>query len=324
MVKNPVIRNCTNGYDIDTILYKDLDELQRMMEGKKDSVCLVGFLFWVFSFSSVFGQSPDIFRLEYMLMPKNRAEAKLSRAKLVVNAPFKAGTKDNIIVGAEYNYLTYEIGEVAPFDTEGLKNLHIVDFNLAYVLKYDLDWRLIGVVTPRLSSTLTNSLENGDLSVNVTVGAFKDRQKIEKPMRLVLGLTYNSTVALRIPLPIVYYEKRFDPHWTYVVGAPKTGLKYHTKKNHMVQAEFILDGYFVNLQNNIILPNTGFASSISSSAALFTIGYQYNLGKNMSLYCYAGHTLFQDGVLRDKDRNDIFTLNDEPSLYFRTGFRIGI
>ena len=199
-----------------------------------------------------------------------------------------------------------------------------MDLNLAYVYSLNQAWRFIGVLTPRLSSTLTNSLENGDVSVNVTVGTFKNRQDIEKPIRLVLGLTYNSTVAYRIPLPIVYFEKRFHPDWTYVVGVPKTGLKYHLNKTHMIQTEFILDGYFVNLQNNIILPNTGFASSISSSAALFTVGYQYNIAKNMSFYGYVGHTLFQDGVLRDKDRNDIFTLNDEPSLYFRTGFRIGI
>jgi hypothetical protein len=34
--------------------------------------------------------------------------------------------------------------------------------------------------------------------------------------------------------------------------------------------------------------------------------------------------LFQAGVLRNDEREDIFTLNDQPSFYFRTGFRIGI
>ena len=270
------------------------------------------------------GQSPDIFRLEYMVMPKNKAEAELSRYKIVANVPFKVREVDNLIIGTEYNYLSYKIGDNPPLNNEELKSLHIVDLNMAYVYKHNESWRYIGVLTPRLSSTLKNSLENGDMSVNVTVGAFKDRQDIEKPMRLVLGIAYNSTVALRIPLPIIYYEKRFHPKWTYVVGVPKTGMKFHLSKTQMIQTEFILDGYFVNLQNNIILPNTGFAASISSSAALFTIGYQYNISKNMSFYGYAGHTLFQDGVLRDQDRNDIFTLNDEPSFYFRTGFRIGI
>ena len=291
---------------------------------QKGRIGIALMLLWGFGGFQVFAQSPDIFRLEFMLMPKNKAEAELSRYKLVANIPLKVRETDNIIVGAEYNYLAYKLGDTGFFDSSGLENLHVVDLNLAYVYKHNENWRFIGVVTPRLSSTLTKPLENGDLSVNVTVGAFKDKQQIEKPMRLVLGIAYNSTVALRIPLPIIYYEKKFHPKWTYVVGVPKMGLKHHLKENHMIQTEFILDGYFVNLQNNIILPNTGFASSVSSSAALVTIGYQYNISKNMSFYGYAGHTIFQDGVLRDQDRNDIFTLNDEPSLYFRTGFRIGI
>jgi hypothetical protein len=44
----------------------------------------------------------------------------------------------------------------------------------------------------------------------------------------------------------------------------------------------------------------------------------------MSIYLIGGHSLFQNGALRDIDRKDIFTLNDEAGLYFRTGFRIGI
>ena len=66
------------------------------------------------------------------------------------------------------------------------------------------------------------------------------------------------------------------------------------------------------------------ASSVSSSAGLITFGYQYKLAKSTFLYGYVGHTVFQDGVLRDEERNDIFTLNDDPSFYLRTGFRIGI
>ena len=293
----------------------------RNLEGKM----VWGFVFIIgFLTLNVSAQSPDIFRLEYMLMPKNKADVKLSRFKLVANVPIKVQKKDNIILGGEYNYLSQELSTNLSLDNERLKTLHVIDLNMAYVYRYNEDWRFIGVGTPRLSSTLTNRLVNGDLSVNVTLGAFKDKQNIDKPMRLVLGITYNSTVALRVPLPIVYFEKKFHESWTYVIGVPKTGLKYHLKDNQMIQAEFILDGYFVNLQNNLVLPDTAIASSISTSAALFTLGYQYNITKNMSFYGYAGHTLFQEGVLRDTDRNDIFTLNDEPSFYFRTGFRIGI
>ncbi len=270
-------------------------------------------------------QTPDVLRLEYMLMPRNDAGAKLSRIKLVANMPIKVRDSNNIIIGGEYNRLAYDLQrDDIVVGAEGLNYFHVIDLNLAYVMKYNEDWRFVGVLTPRLASTLTNPLENGDFSINATIGAFRDRQKIAKPDRLVLGIAYNSTVALRIPLPVVYYEKRFHRNWTYVIGVPKTGMKFHFKERNIIQTEFILDGYFVNLQNSTVLPDAGFASSISSSAALVTLGYSYNLNKAMSLYTFAGHTLFQSGVLRDSDRNDIFTLNDKASFYFRTGFRIGL
>lgn len=269
-------------------------------------------------------QTPDVFRLEYTLLPENDAEVQLSRVKLVVNYPITLKDSSNIIIGSEYNRIVYDVERNLGFANEGFNLLHVLDVNLAYVHKYNAEWRFIGVLTPRLASTLTNPLENGDFSVNVTAGGFRDRRNIDQPSRLVLGLTYNSSVNLRIPLPIVYYEKQFHPKWTYVVGVPKTAMRFEPKKKSTLQLEFIVDGYFVNLQNNVLLSGTDLASSISSSAALVTFGYQYNFTKEMSIYLYGGHTLFQSSVLRDDDRNDIFTLNDEPSLYFRTGFRIGI
>lgn len=282
--------------------------------------CLLFFLMAFYGFS----QTPDIFRLEYMLLPENNADVQLSRVKLVANLPITLKDSSNIIVGAEYNRIVYDVQRDLGFNNEGFNLLHVVDLNLAYVHKHNSEWRFIGVLTPRLASTLTNPLENGDFSINVTAGAFRDRRNIAKPSRLVIGLAYNSSVSLRIPLPIVYYEKQFHPKWTYVVGVPKTAIRVKLKEKNTLQLEFIVDGYFVNLQNNVLLSGTNLGSSISSSAALVTFGYQYNLNKAMSLYAYAGHTLFQSSVLRDDDRNDVFTLNDEPSFYFRTGFRIGI
>lgn len=270
-------------------------------------------------------QTPDVFRVEYMLLPRNDSGAKLSRIKLVANVPIKVGDSSIVVVGSEYNRLSYDLqrDDIA-INQEGLNYFHVVDINIGYVRRYGKDWRLIGVLTPRLASTLTNPLENGDFSINATIGGFRDRPYLDKPTRLVLGIAYNSAVALRVPLPVVYFEKRFNPSWSYIIGVPKTGMKYHFKEKHIIQTEFILDGYFVNLQNSTALPDATFASSISSSAAVVTLGYSYNITKEMSFYGFFGHTIFQLGVLRDEERNDIFTLNDDSSFYMRAGFRIGL
>ena len=273
----------------------------------------------------IMAQTPDVFRAEYMILPRNDSGARLARIKLVANVPIKVSDSSIVVVGSEYNRLSYDLDrDDISINQQGLNYFHVVDINLGYVQRYSKDWRLIGVLTPRLASTLTNPLENGDFSINATIGAFRDRPYLEKPTRLILGIAYNSSVALRVPLPVVYFEKRFHPSWSYIIGVPKTGMKHHFDEKHMIQTEFILDGYFVNLQNNTALPDATFASSISSSAAVVTLGYSYNITKEMSFYGFFGHTVFQLGVLRDDDRNDIFTLNDDPSFYFRTGFRIGL
>lgn len=283
-------------------------------------------LLWLLgSLYTTMAQTPDVFRLEYMLMPRNNAGAELGRVKLVANIPIKVSDSSFVVVGSEYNRLAYDLQrDDISISEEGLNFFHVVDVNFAYVHKYNKQWRLIGVVTPRLASTLTNPLENGDFSVNATIGGFKEWLHNNKPTRLVLGIAYNSSVAIRVPLPVIYFEKRVHENWSYVVGAPKTGMKYHFNDKHVLQTEFILDGYFVNLQNNTVLPDASFASSISSSAAVVTLGHSYNITKEMSFYAFAGHTIFQAGVLRDEERKDIFTLNNDPSFYFRTGFRIGL
>jgi hypothetical protein len=298
-------------------------QIQRKM--KKHSIQFLCILFLFTAINRIVAQTPDVFRAEYMLLPRNDSGARLARIKLVANVPIKVGDSSTIVLGSEYNRLAYDLNRNdVPIDQQGLNYFHVVDINVAYIQNYRDDWRLIGVLTPRLASTLNNPVEKGDFSINATIGAFRDRQYLDKPTRLVLGIAYNSAVALRVPLPVVYFEKRFDPSWSYVVGVPKTGMKYHFKEKHIIQTEFILDGYFVNLQNSTALPDATFASSISSSAAVVTLGYSYNITKLMSFYGFVGHTLFQLGVLRDEDRNDIFTLNEDPSFYIRTGFRIGI
>lgn len=285
----------------------------------------LGMLLLLMPVCIILGQTPDVFRAEYMLLPRNDSGARLARMKLVANVPIKVGDSNIIVLGSEYNRLAYNLDrDDITINQQGLNYFHVVDINLGYVHSYSKDWRLIGVLSPRLASTLTNPLENGDFSINATVGAFRDRPYLQKPTRLVLGIAYNSSVALRVPLPVVYFEKRFHSSWSYIIGVPKSGMKYHFDQKHMVQTEFILDGYFVNLQNNTALPDATFASSISSSAAVVTLGYSYNITKEMSFYGFFGHTVFQLGVLRDDDRNDIFTLNDDPSFYIRTGFRIGL
>ncbi len=258
-------------------------------------------------------------------MPVNTAGIETSRIKLLANFPIPVrGKRDYIVLGSEYNRYNFEAPDTLFANSGDLRKLHVVDINFAYVYKLNEEWRLIGVVTPRWSSNFVKEIQEDDFNINYTVGAYQDKKDIEKPFRLVLGLSYNSNSPVQIPLPVLYYEKRFHPNWSYILGVPKSGMKYFTPKGHFFQTELFVDGYYVNIQNNILLSGNTLSTDISYTALLLTIGYQYKLTKDMSIYLVGGHSVFQNGALRDKDRKDIFTLNNETGLYFRTGFRIGI
>ncbi len=270
-------------------------------------------------------QTPDVFRAEYMLMPENSADVETSRIKLLANVPIPVREKkDFIILGGEYNRYNFEVSDSIFENSNDIQKLHIVDINLGYVYKLTEEWRLIGVVTPRWSSNFVDELQEEDFNINYTAGAYQDKRNIDRPYKLVLGVAYNTNSPVQVPLPVVYYEKQFHPQWAYILGVPKSGMKYYTPKGHFLQTELFLDGYYVNIQNDILLSGNALSTDVSYTALLLTIGYQYKLTKDMSLYLIGGHSLFQNSALRNIDREDIFTLNDEAGLYFRTGFRIGI
>lgn len=274
--------------------------------------------------TTTWGQSTDLIRLEYTNVPNEDSGVKTSRYRFLLNMPFKLKGGQYLIVGSEYNYIDFDTTREFPFDDSELEHLHVIDFNLGYIFNWNEDWRFVGIITPRLASNLVTDLVGRDFLLNLTATFWKEVSDGERPFRLVLGLTYNSTTGLPVPLPLINYHRRFAPNWSFTLGIPRSDIRYHiSDRNTMLMALF-LDGYFVNAQNDIILPDNDLGSAISLSALVSAFGYQYNVSKMVSFYGFAGYTLFQNGVLRDDKRNNVFNLNNDGSLYFKVGFKVSI
>ena len=276
--------------------------------------------------SSVFcyAQSTDLVRLEYLRIPENETGVQTSRYKFLINAPVKLKNEDFLVFGGEYNEFDVDFSQDFGFNTSIVNKLRIIDLNLGYIKRWNSDWRLIGVLTPRIASNLTTGINGDDFFFNATATFLKSKTDVDKPFRIVLGLSFNSTTGLPIPLPLVSYYKRFHPNWSYTLGIPRSNFKYHLSEKHTFQFAFLLDGYFINIQEDFQLDNGLTASRISLSAVVGTLGYQYNISKIMSLYILAGRTLLQEGILRNDKRDRVLILNNDPNFYIRTGFKISI
>lgn len=271
-------------------------------------------------------QTPDLFRLEYTNLPKNSSGIQTNRYRALLNVPIKLSENKNyIIVGGEYNSYTFDYTEPLSFTTETIERVQQIDINLGYTFKWNEDWRFVGVMTPRWASNFEKGWQKNDFSLNATASIWKEKRNTDKPYRLIFGLTFNSASGLLFPLPVINYFKRIHPNWSYTVGVPRTDFKYYSaNEKHIFQLALFLDGYFMNIQNDLVVSSSFTAENISLSAIVGVAGYQYKISKGVSFYGIFGHTLWQRQQLRDADRNLAFILNDRGNIYLRTGFKIGI
>jgi len=169
-----------------------------------------------------FAQSTDLVRLEYLRIPENDSGIQTSRYKFLINAPLKLKNEDFFVLGGEYNEFDIDFSQDLGFDTSIVNKLRIIDLNLGYIKKWNDDWRLIGIITPRIASNLTTGISGEDFFFNATATFLKTKNDVDKPFRIVLGLSFNSTTGLPIPLPLISYYKRFHPKWSYPLSFRKT------------------------------------------------------------------------------------------------------
>ncbi|MCK0158494.1 DUF6268 family outer membrane beta-barrel protein [Cellulophaga sp. F20128] len=271
-----------------------------------------------------FSQSSDLVRLEYTVLPEGESARKTSRYRFLVNVPFKLSKKDYLVTGAEYSIIDFNNDSIHPFDDRELQKFRIVDFNLGYVRRFNEAWTFVGVVTPRLASNFVDGIVKEDFKLNFSALSIRVNKDADIPTRLILGLSYNSATGFPLPLPIVSYYKKFHPNWSYMVGVPRMEFKYHYRERHTFKTALFLDGYFVNIQNDILLPDNDLGSGLSLSVVVGGLGYQYNINENISFYGLFGYTLSQQGILRNEERKKVYSLYNDGNVYFKTGFKIGI
>ena len=284
-------------------------------------VCFLGF-----SYCTVSAQLTDLARLEYSFIPSSQSEDQYTRLRALLNYPIKIKDDNYLIVGAEYNRILLNLEEDYPFDTSALNILNIIDFNLGYTFKVSENWRFGLKINPRIASTLNGKITGDDLFLNGGVFVINDRtdaKDIKRPYRLILGLTYNTTVGLPIPLPFVNYYRRINDNWSFVAGVPKSNLKYYFTEDSILQIFASLDGYFANLQEPTTIAGQQ-ADNISLSVAVGGIGYVYCFTKHLVGYLYSGYTFRLDNRFRNADRDEIFQLNQRNAFYLRTGIKFKI
>lgn len=284
-----------------------------------------------FLFIPGYSQLTDLFRVEYTYFPQQKSDNSFKRLRSLINIPIKLNDKGAYLVpGLEFKNVDFDFNDLVNFETTDLDEFVSWDLTLGYTFKINEAWRFAA----RSGVLIASNFENNDIRTDDVLysgAAFvvKDRTgkgEAEKPWRLLLGLQYSTSAGVPFPLPFVSYFKRFHPNWSYSIGIPKSTLKYYLGKKNTFQLFTTLDGFFANIQNDREIPvegenRTETASNISFTIALAGFGYERKLSKHWVLYGLGGYTFLNDIRLRNDDKDDVFAINKDNSLYIRGGIK---
>lgn len=281
------------------------------------------------SFGLCCGQTTDLMRFEWTRIPQVDSDNSVSRARAFINFPIPLGWEGSYLIpGFEYRHITLDIDDPVPFDANDAKTFQVFRASMSYTFKMKNDWRFGARTGIELASNFerTDFLAR-DLRFSGSIFFIKDRsgEEVEKPDRWVIGLQYSTNQGRPFPLPVINYFRRFDKHWSYSLGTPKSNIKHIFNDKHSLQAYASLDGFFSNLQNNRVVTyqdgSTAVADNISMTQVLTGFGYEFNFANNFYFYAYAAYTLYNELRLRDVDRNNVYNLNENNTGYFRTGVK---
>ncbi|MFT5863131.1 MAG: hypothetical protein ACI828_001787 [Flavobacteriales bacterium] len=288
---------------------------------------LVSSIFFFISFQMT-AQLSDIARVDYTVIPGVRSDVEFTRSRFLFNAPIRLkGEETFLLIGLDYRniHLRFDNEDLA-FDTEVLNDFQILDFNIGFTQPLTDDWRFGLRLSPGISTNLTaKDLSFEDVVFSADILFIKER-KIDavKKERLIIGASYSGNRGFNFPLPFISFYRKWNPKWSFNIGIPKTNLQYHFSSKHRLKTYLELDGFTSNVQNGVVITDRETATSINMSLILGGFQYEYHLTKHWQLYARTAYIFSIRNNLRNKDRENVYTIDNESTAYLRTGIRFKI
>lgn len=284
-------------------------------------------LFLVLSYSS-YAQLSDLARIDYTFIPNTRSDVEFTRFRALFNYPIKL-TSDGtyLLLGLDYSNIQLQFEkEDLPFDRRDVNDFQLLDLSIGYTQPLKNDWRLGVRFKPGVSTNLTaKALGVDDIVLSGDLIFIKERLiEADRKSRWILGVSYSGNRGFNFPLPFVAYYRKFHPDWSFNVGIPKTNIQYHFSEKHRLKLYAELDGFTSNLQNGMVLDSGEAAESINMSLIVGGFQYEYHVIDHIEFYARSAYIFSIRNNLRDENRDNIYTIDNESTFYLRAGIRLKI
>lgn len=293
---------------------------------------LTSFILFILFSISIQAQFSDLARVDMTFLPRGNSEIEYNRLGALFNYPIALKKEGAYIsLGLAYSHINLKMDSVSSFDKSKLNSFQLFDFAFAYTYLINEDWRFAVKFSPGFSSNLdAKKLNFEDTVLSGDVVFIKDKSKdttLEKPFRLMIGVSYSGNRGLNFPLPFISYYRKFKPKWSFNLGIPKSNLQYHMSKKQRLKAFAMLDGFTSNLQNGLIVTTktetTKTARKINMTLIIGGLEYEYHLAKRLLFFARTSYIFSNSVKLKSKNKT-ILDLDNSNTLYLRTGIRLKI
>ncbi|MDY8134123.1 DUF6268 family outer membrane beta-barrel protein [Aquimarina sp. 2201CG5-10] len=284
-------------------------------------------------FCTAKSQDTTLGRIEYTYLPQADSNNEFQRLRVSGNYPIKMDDNGTyFVIGAQYRFNNLKINDdIGIAETGTINNFHTAGLEFGYTFKMKNDWRFGAKLGVRISSDFEASgIDGDDFRYTGSIFFVKSKNKKQEPLnsRWILGLRYTTPASLNFPLPIINYFERFHVNWSYSLGTPKSNIKYFINEKNTVQAFVSLDRFYANLQKNRAFTDESGAMQQAENISMLNIvsalGYEYYFTEHILFYAYTGYTLSNEIRLRNRDQDNVLTINDKNTFYVRSGIKLKI
>jgi len=208
---------------------------------------------------------------------------------------------------------------ISDLNFKELEQFHTISYSMGYMKKLKNNWAMMGMISPRISSNLTSSVQWNDIRL---MGMFMMMKKLKPNVDLQFGLMYSSTTGVPAPLPMFSLMWQYNEKWSFNFGFPNLKINYKVGNNTDIAANLTMVGDNYTLSedlykeekkiDNIRIMNLG--GGIMLTQKLYKM-LKFNLSSGFTFY-----RKFE--LLNEKDSVKKYDLDND--LYLKIGISLGL
>ncbi|WP_461444660.1 DUF6268 family outer membrane beta-barrel protein [Maribacter sp.] len=270
--------------------------------------------------------SPDeieIAGLEYGYLPElGNTELRTFKANINLAKPIG---KSIIGFGLSYQNFGFSFDEATNvIDLDGYGNMHAIRANLSFIRPLGNSWAVVASVGPSLMSNFGDGISSEDLVFNVLAATTKRWGDSDRNTMIMVGLIYGAQFGEPRVFPALSLRQKLNPHWSYSVGLPVTGLNYRINDRHRISVLASPEGLFANNSNPVAVEGN---RSLSDTKLLFNglntrLAYTYRFTKFLAFSVEGGFIPISNLRILDNENQDIYDFEPDSGAYFKAGLKL--